>query len=398
MSEPDTFKREPITPRPAIKKREKIEFIIDTCSSGEKVLKAVDKLLDYSQQPNGDEKPRFAEQRITIPIQIGIERKRRIFPEFLDAELLSDEHGDLERFYQRHKDQITLVETPTSRGFKLFYAFKALSALEKSPDLKERVLHDAQVLAEKYAEYLHIDASQLTDEKFDGFVSHIDKAFNTYRAEMEEPTHQIVSHHQSMDPPARDSQITAAVRDAEHVKITRTAKKFLNELSIEEKLLLQAMYSNKLLNTAVSKEPEFSRYRADKGERAIEEFLFAKRAESDPARVTVIISEDQGARKSIQHLRSQSNNAIFAISSYGLARAMCTLFPDMTLTDIIDPSAIELMQKRDAKTETKIREGKAIGMNDLVEPRIEEKWADRLVEVMRTGKWASERHVGAGLA
>lgn len=384
-----TDKHRPSGPSSPLKKREKLEFIIDTCSAGHQVMRATDRLIDYAMQAEQDGRSRiFDDYRITMPIQIGTERKRRIFPEFLEAELLSDAHGDLEQFFQRHHTHVHLAETPTSRGFKLYYSFKAIDVLEKQPELKQNILRDATLLAQKYAPYLDIDTTKLDSAHLERFLEHISTAYDAHQTGMEEPTQNLVALHRDS---TSDLELQHIIRKAEHVRITREAKPFLKELSIEEKLLMQAMYSCNPLNVAVSRMRDFQRYRADKGERAIEEFLFDKRAESDPDRVTVIVSEDQGARKSIQRLRDRSHNTVFAISSYGLAHATCALTPELNLLDLLDTAGIDLMQRRDAGTEDKIRNGKSIGMDDVVEPRIEEKWADRLVQVLKSGQWENRK-------
>lgn len=371
-------------PRSALKKRDKLEIIIDSCVSGAPTFTAINKIIDFTMNATADHRPEiFKEYRITIPIQLSTERNIRIFPEFLDAHLLTGT-GELDRFYQHHHEHTKLVETPTSLGFKLYVGFKAAHLLAQSPELAEHVLREAQRLAIRYAPHLAIDTRALSHQHLQALLEKFSVAEAAHREAMEDTVQGIAARY-GYD--HAHPNLLGEVREAEATRLGRQAKDFLGAFSIEEKLLLQALYSCSGVRQAIGKQEDFKKFRADKGERAIEEYLFEKRAESDPSRVTVILSEDQKARKSIHSLRSQSQNTVFAVSNYGLARAMIKLYPDSTLFDYVMPATLEQMQARDFKTEQRIKHRRTIDTDDVLEPRIEEKWSDRLVEILKTGQW-----------
>ena len=94
-----------------------------------------------------------------------------------------------------------------------------------------------------------------------------------------------------------------------------------------------------------------------------------------------------GDLKRQQRLRSQSNNSIFTISSWGLALALKELKLIQNLDEIVSATVIQEFSKKNRLTPQKIQNGAAITVNHILEPRIERKWAHRLVETVKFGHW-----------
>lgn len=362
-----------------IQQREKLEFIIDSCSSGKKVLAGVEHLIRHitsNEQPNV-----FDGYRIVMPIQLGTETKRYLFPDFLTTRLQSKAVGHLERFYQRHNAHTKIVETSVSLSFKWFYGVHAAQQLAQHPEWKREICKHARTLLHEFAPASPV---AITTEALDVFCQQMQQSYAAHAENFGNMRRQIVRHGYKTE--RRDYETERHVRAAEQTQMLRMGENFFTEQPLINRLLLQSMYAYAPLNGAVSEKPEFSSFRKDKGERAIESYLFDRRAATNPNRVTIIISEDQGARKNIQRLRSQSNNTIFVISSYGLALALKTLGYIDDLTEVIDKQSLAVIEARQTKHNARIGRGKHT-MNDVLVPEIEEKWAARLVEVMNTGRW-----------
>jgi len=177
------------------------------------------------------------------------------------------------------------------------------------------------------------------------------------------------------------------IQEAELKMHARAGKKFFERNPESYKFIIQAFYSNNSVTALLNGDEEFKKYRTNKGERAIESYLLKKLSLEDETKVTVVISEDNAARKSIQAIRRKSGNTIFILSSYGLAFALKKMEQIMSLTDVIDQAVVENIQKRRKKTEEKLHNGKTLSNDDILEPEIEEKWADRLVELIHHGAW-----------
>jgi len=362
------------------KPRSTLEFILDTCSLGKNQLAGVEKLIQdaHTRRPKI-----FENTRIIIPIQIGTEVRQRIFPDFLAAELqIRGRNNHLEEFYCAHKGDIRIVETDISRAYKFLYAKLAAPIVVENPELVTAITQEANSLIERYRPIIG-DCPSIQEADVLSLCAEINNA-----AQQQEAKHaQSVAKTDSAEISAKEHQKNAAKPIVKLKSLARHGAQFLNGKSLAQRYILQAMYSTDALYKRISPQKEFKNFRKDKGERAIESFLFHERAEKNDNRVTIVLSEDAGARTSIQRLRSQSNNSIFTISSWGLALALKELKLIQNLDEIVSPTVIQEFSKKNRLTPQKIQNGAAITVNHILEPRIERKWAHRLVETVKFGHW-----------
>lgn len=360
------------------RKREQLEFIIDSCSMGKAVLGTVNKFLHHSVT----HEPRvFDHYRVIIPIQLGAEKERRIFPEFLDAELMTRHpHKHLHQFYRQHREQTKIVETETSLGFKFAFGARAAAYVRTNPLLAQDVVAEAQTLARQYRPHLgHMPEPNLTDLYH--FLHRMKKTYDAHQQRVAGNAPHVMAHHAG-------ERTERALHSAEQVVLARTARQFFAEASATDRLLLQAMYSHRDVHREVFDSPGFKAYHFNMGERAIEEAMYGRNAESHPERVTVVVSEDMGARNSIQRLRSQTSNSVFLLSSWGLAKAAREMGFIRKLDQLIHPESIERVKLRQGHSDARRARGERFHMSQVTDPKIEAKWAHRLVEVMRDGIWS----------
>lgn len=373
-----------------IRPREKLEFIIDSCSSGQNVLDGVSRIIDRTM--NAD--PRvFDDYRIVMPIQLGTETKRYLFPDFLHARLGSRDHGILEEFYQRHRNKVRIVETDISRAFKWHYGALAARILREHPEWEKEIVRAAMELQRQIRKPLNAPEVTLSTYRLQRLCDAFVTSYEDYAEQFGDMRRDIVRYgHECAE---TDAEIDRRVREAENIRMGRAAREFFDthftkNMRLPNQYLLQAMYAHDRLHREVSQKTSFSSYRKDKGERAIESFLFSERAESHPERVTVIVSEDAGARKKIQQLRRASENTIFVVSSYGFAIAQQKLGMIKRLSQMLDRRTLKaILAQREDQIQTHIeRLGYAKpSMEEILDRRVEEKWADRLVQVLDYGAW-----------
>lgn len=372
-----------------IKKREQFEVIVDTCAASHKALKGISALLKHIENTPA---PVFSKYRITVPIQLGTESKQCLFPEFLEARLQKKTTGHLEEFYAKHRQHFKIVETDTSWAYKMTYAQHALAHLGHLPEAelhmqRAAILRMANKLEKEYnGQHPHT----LDDAMLDAFLSDIEQAKTDFEFEFRRIRNKTAKFHEDLNGRSDDA-LEALLKAKERMHFAQFTRRFFNEAPEEYRYLLQAMYSDKAVNEAVSKKPEFRSFRQDKGERAIEDFLFDKRSESNPDRVTMILSDDQGARRSIERLREKSHNTIFCVSTYGLAHALkyMTLVDDVSR--VISPAQLTAFQERQTRRElAREKNGTAhvkLTMSDVLDLPIERKWAGRLADVVKWGHW-----------
>ena len=365
-----------------IKNREQFEIIVDTCSSGDKVLRGIDKLISRITADHHGRSV-FQDYRITVPIQLGTESKQCLFPEFLEARL-SKKSGHLENFYRKHREHFRIVETDTSRAFKMAYCFEA-SALLNTQEARESIITLAGKLADELHQ-AHGHQLQLDDAMLDRFIHAMRSEQQTFDARFSEKEQGIRSFHHALQGRS-DAALDALIKTTYRVKLGRAGKRFFEQMPEEFRYFMQALYSDREVNKQVSKIQEFKNFRHDQGERAIEDFLFKKRSESNPDRVTLIISEDQGARFSISSLRKKTENTIFCVSTYGLAQALKQLHLVGSITDVIGEQQLADTYARHENRRSRRAPDAQLTMNHVVDPEIEEKWARRLANVVNWGHW-----------
>lgn len=315
-------------------KRQTLEIIVDTCSSGRAQFEAVDELIAHAhraQMPDGT--PLYDAIRIVIPMQIGTEFDRQFFPEFLrqalmrpltEAELGKEGRMRLRSFYQKYIPLIDIVETDVSCAYKMTYAKFAAQLMRSggSADIPGATRRTAvyKRACELFSHYGG-DAPMPSKRQFVHFCDKLYSALGDQQVAEGQTRRRIRRYHYSRDP-----HIPAEAKEhcdrAGEVTMARHSERFLNELSRSERIFLQAMYSEPALNREISGMSSFKQYRLDKGERAIESYACHARDGYDPGVVTVVLSEDKGARESINRLRESSKNSLLVVSRGGLNTAL----------------------------------------------------------------------------
>ncbi len=361
-----------------IQQRDKIEFIIDSCSMGHKVYRSLSSYVNHIVQ----KQPRIYEDyRFVIPLQIGIETKRRLFTEFLKKELSEpDNDGYLERFYQHHREDVKVVDTRSSHIYKFMFGLKAITMVGNDVKRIERVASEAAILHSTYTNNRPGLDTEHFIKAYKEFRSEIKSEYQHHKKEFASKERLIKNFNTrilSIDNPKLIGQIS---RTAQETSIARLSEKFFKKSPEEYKYILQAMYSRPEIFRSLKDDDDFRHYRADKGERAIEEFLYSKRSERDPKRVTVVVSEDINARKNIQELRKKSTNTIIVLSKYGFALGMKELGIIKDMSDILDSSYSAAISSRRKKYTGRSDE-------NIIDPEIEEKFAGRFVELDEKGYW-----------
>lgn len=370
--------------QPKLRRRESLEIIIDTCSLGKPQLEGLSKLIAYAEQAS----PKiFDDVHIVIPIQIGTEVRQRVFPEFLKAELTKPSGKHLENFFQRHQPQIEVVETDISYGYKFLYAAKAAQLLQKDEALMQEVAKEAQLLLERYTPRNEVPMPRITSLEVKAFCEDAVRAGTQQQAALSHSRQQA----QGANLKQREVRTNAAPHLIEMINMGRHGQRFLEPRAGHDRYILQAMYSNPTLYKQISTDGDFKRFRRNKGERAIENFLYDEREKTNPNRVSLVISDDEGARASIQRLRSRSQNSIFVVSSWGLALALKQLKLVPSLDRVVDPSIIEKKSAEQKHLREQATNGEEAEFHRFRDPAVERKWAHRLVQMMKYGDWLPQR-------
>jgi len=357
------------------------EIIFDSCSSGDKVIKAL-KFLAQEAVNTGV----FNKYKFIAPLQIGTEIKQVLFKDILEKELMTDKPGRLHKFYKENEGRIKFAESDVSHSFKFYFAYKAFSLFGNDVNIKQKIVFHTHDLIQKFfPELLYKYTKDVIDKDYDFFKTQIVKRYKITKIKIAKRKDKI--ENQLIKEGYSRELIEQRLSDAEAKMHARTGKKFFERSPESYKFIVQSFYSNNTVTSVLNSDEEFRKFRTNKGERAIESYLQKKLSIEDATKVTIVISEDNAARKSIQAIRRNSGNTIFILSSYGLAFALKKLGIIMQYTDVVDQAVLDNIQKRKRKTEEKISNGKSISTEDILEPEIEEKWADRLIELIKHGYW-----------
>ncbi len=357
------------------------EIIFDSCSSGDKVLKAL-KLLAKEAVNTGV----FNKYKYIAPLQIGTEIKQVLFKDILEKELLTDKPGRLHKFYKENEGRIRFAESDVSHSFKFYFAYRVFSLLGHDQYLKQKVVFHAHETVQKFfPELLYKYKKEVIEKDFEFFKGNIIKRYKLTKIKIAKKKEKIETQlrHENYS----TDYIQQQLADAELKMHARAGRKFFERAPESYKFITQAFYSNNTVVAMLNNDDEFKKFRTNKGERAIESYLLKKMSLEDETKVTIVISEDNAARKSIQLLRRKSGNTIFILSSYGLAFALFQLGLIANLNEVIDQAVIDNINKRRKKTVEKLSNGKPLTNDDILEPEVEEKWADRLIEVIKHGVW-----------
>lgn len=382
--------------------RETLEIIIDTCSLAPDQLQGVEQLIQHALNARP---PMYRNYRIVVPVQIATEVKQRIFPDFLAAELSKPRPDGapakgFRAFYEKHKDHIEIVETDVSILYKMMYLKKTLAILHAYPENKQAVLKVANELAERYKD--DIAATRpFTTEMLEGLCTRAEKSFAEHETSLQQSHTELRQHHRryGRETVPEDALLQAAFKNA-----ARAGQRFLNSLSNEERYCLQALYSEPTIYRAVAADKEFNAFRKDKGERAIEAYLFDKRAKFDSRVVSVVVSHDKGARDGIRALRHRSHNTLIAVDNKALTNA-CNLLngesiPEPLARRRVVPQEPTLAQRGQngkrswANNPTNPRKGRMEAGKDrshkpeqAPSPLMEIDLAQRLCELISQGHW-----------
>jgi hypothetical protein len=370
------------------------ELIVDTCSSSEKVLNAVTQLIEYLQHHKSNTS--FRSYRIVIPLQVGIEHTNYVFPEFLEAGLLKQTHRKYADFYNQHSQYVRCEETPASQIYLLTYA-KFVSKFLGSESAHKKRASDGDYVPPTNRERIVASARSL--------ATYYHKKLQTYVLLSKYP------HCRSWQPDITDKTLNRLLERIHEIPngssaaIAEQAPKFIAGCTMDEKVLLQALYTDRKIYSAASDTEYMQQFRRNKGDLAIEEYI---RTDHDKERryashadrtamppVYIVISDDRGVRDRVQALRRQPQDApnqegpsVFAISRYGLAKTFEEL-KLKTATPLVHDRVLDRVEEiRKLKSEATAN-GKTITIE--LDPDIEEKWAHNLVEMIQTGRWTSKK-------
>lgn len=357
------------------------EVIFDSCSSGDKVLKAL-KLLANEAVSTGV----FNKYKFIAPLQIGTEIKQVLFKDILEKELLTDRPGRLHKFYKENLNAVRFVESDVSHSFKFYFAYKAYSLFGNDQFIKQKVIfHALDTVQRFFPQLLYKYNKNVIEQDFEFFKANIIKKYRTTKLKIAKKKETIETQLRAEN--YSPDYIFSKLQEAEIKMHARAGRKFFETSPESYKFIVQAFYSNNSVTAVLNSDEEFKKFRTNKGERAIESYLVKKLSLEEEAKVIIVVSEDNAARKSIQFLRRKSGNTIFILSSYGLAYALLKLGLIESLTDVVDQAVLDNIHKRRKKTEEKMSNGKNLSSEDILEPEIEEKWAERLIEVIKHGSW-----------
>ncbi|MFZ4125421.1 MAG: hypothetical protein ACOYJ2_05060 [Rickettsiales bacterium] len=402
-----------------LRKRERLEVIVDSCCAGEKVLHGVDILLDQIEVKTKKPLHIFKNYQLVIPIQISTETRRLLFPEIFDAEMRyratsGERMGGLEALVQKYsigdehieepKDRrVRAVENEISRAYKLFYLNMAHGLLREDKGVSERVAESAAALMQRYGfdskKNAHKDLVTAKDVRK---VCHeAGKKFNQYLREFAHIEREIVETHESLIEAhcesvgipremlvksavkAYDEALEAKLETARMQAMADCAKELFDsdDFGDKERCIVQALYNNDVLRD-VPVDPTFKSFSGNLGERAIDRFLMEKRSKPKENRVTLVVTRDKGALNSIEQIRNgDPRHTIICLNPYGLALALKERGLIDDLHEVADADAITYAETSPRKRPV----GKAPNLNS---PANQQKWATRLNEVLEYGDYA----------
>lgn len=391
---------------PSIRERDTLEIIIDTCSLGTAQLRAIDTLVSAVLAAD----PRvYKDYRIVIPVQLGAEVRQRIYPQFLREEMKRSQRWDdgeynLRKFWHKHLDHIEIADTNISQAYRLQYAKTALPMLEEKPELTAQIVSVAQMLAIRYGAKNDILNAMNIDD-FAAFKAQLSDLISRQETAVSKTRHRLSTHHTNTD--LTDKQLGKIIATAEIANLARHQRTLEKELPPEGIYFMQALYSEPELYKAVSATPSFKAFRFNKGERAIEDFVFHERTETNTKLVSLIVSEDAEARDEIKALRKQSKNSVIVVSNKGLLAAVSYLTDPELHKQASSPKATMSSRQKSAQqrwyenpenprapriaSTLKAAEEKPAPLDDVNEME----WALRLTSLLNKGEWRktpSRRH------
>jgi hypothetical protein len=362
-------------------KRKTLEIIFDTCSSGNDILDTLQKLTDHILKNNF-----FDNVKFVSPLQLGTEIKQKLFADFLEKELARNKDKKLHKFYRDNAERFEFIETPTSVSYKYFFAKKTLKMAYNDFYLRNIILQNTLEFIENFYPELTPEFTLNRLEKtFNIYADLMDKNFDDCKKNYDRSSMRVQKVLSRFNVP--QDEIDAVKLEAKDKILYRHAKRFFANAPEEFRFILQNVYANEHVRNYLKHDPEFKKFRADKGEMAIVGYLEHYRLKPDDSVVTLIVSEDNGARKNIQAIRRKTENSIFTLSSYGLGIAMKKIGVINNVSDIVTHDRFDAIAKRHKHSVQKISHGIKPDEFDILVPSIEEKWANRLVDLMQNGYW-----------
>jgi hypothetical protein len=363
-------------------KRNTLEIIFDTCSSGNDILDTLQKLTQYSIDNH-----HFDDVKFISPLQIGTEIKQRLFADFLQKELARNKDKKLHKFYRENAERFEFIETPVSISYKYFFAKKTLKLAYNDFYLRSLIIQNTlEFINSFYPELKNTFTRDKLEKTFRLYAQSIDRSYEDCKRNYDRSAIRVQKVLSRLGVP--QDVIDIVKTEAKDKILYRHAKKFLATAPEEFRFVLQNIYSNEHVRNYLKHDPEFKKFRADKGEMAIVGYLERYRLKPNDRVVTLIVSEDNGARKNIQNLRRKTQNPIFVLSSYGLGIAMKKIGLIDNLEDVVKGDKFDAIEKRHKRSLNKISSGFRLDDDDILVPTIEEKWANRLVDILQTGYWS----------
>lgn len=356
----------PSTPENDIRKRKTFEIIFDNCSSGKRVLDCLDKIADYIEQNDV-----FDEVIFTIPLQVGTEINRRLFKEFLEAELPKSRKQRMREFHQKNSSRLQVVETDISLDYKLFYARSALQQLHDEHQI-DKILEQVEINSD-----VELSFEELREE-FEHFEEQIkttyDEAQKTYKSSLRKATNLLEDFEHVSGSAIK--KLKYQIKLIEKKTFGRAAKELFDNMSLPSKHILQAMYNYQPLHNRANEYGRLKKYRKDKGERAIEDYLKSHRDKTNDDIATLVISDDRKAVKRISKMRKNTHNIIIALREEGLG---------MLLDHLSESTEFERPKKSDFSSSFKT----------MLELEDEKRFAKKAAQLITTGHYPKR---GAGLS
>jgi hypothetical protein len=363
--------------------RDKLEVIVDTCASARVVFEGINNLKEFVE-----ERGNYKKFSLIVPLQIGTELKQLLFKDLLEKTLNEHPNGSFHQFYNLNKNIVRIVDTQDSDSYKYYFAEKAFDIVNNDPSFIGKICEEAVHFAQRY----------FPKNKEMQNVKTIRSEFNKFRNEFSKSNHDLQNELQSkekdirhfIDKHSNNPVLQQSIIDSAKEKLTAEySRDFFGKCPDSYRLILQTLYSNNSVYHSLAQDGDFKRIRHDRGERAIESYLFNNRSNNDKNVASVVISNDSGARDSIQKLRRKTDNAVFVLSSYGFMWALTKLGIYDNEVEAMGSNEVMKIEKKRKKYATASKRYE--NFNDYDNPEIEEKWAKRFVEVILNGYWPDSR-------
>jgi hypothetical protein len=339
--------------------------------------------------------------------------RQRVFPELLMAELSLPANSTnlhmsesltlskrtksafgLRQFFHKHIDHVHVVETDVSLAYKFKYAQLAITKLLENPDLKERIVTIANALMQRY----QFESDSIPTTKDVNLLCHKIETLSAEQISIfDEKVAEIERTYRYFGTSALP--INEAMTKAEIASLARFQSELEESMNATERYLFQAMYSEPTINRAVALNKDFEKFRTDKGERAVEAFLFKERKLKNASIVSLVISEDKGAREGINQLRKESKNKVLTVNNKGIVAALkylknpnaflmaCEEQPQSSPRELSPREKWSNSRDNPRFAKTTERNYQQPAYHRPAQAPTDHEWARRLAEVIQYGTW-----------